>query len=264
MSKRFTESEIWNEDWFIELSKEYKLFWFYLKDKCNHAGIWKPNKKDFEFKNDCKIDLNEVLKIYNQEKQRIQILKNGHWFIIDFFAFQYGNKLNINSNMHKSIYAIYLKENIDLTSIRGLREVNDTLKDKDMDKDKDKDKDKEEIRLVNDSEKVKVVVTINFDSIFKDAVTTYPGTKRGVETEFTDFKKKHKDHEKAIQYLLPAIFYEIDWRIKAEKFNAGKKDKDKIHIPSWKNFKTWLSQRCWEQVLPEIPETKEIKQKFFE
>ena len=112
-----------------------------------------------------------------------------------------------------------------------------------------KDKDNEEIILVNE-----------FDS----ARRIYPGTKRGLETEFEDFKKKHKDYKKVIDLLTNAIQYEIDWRIRAEKYNATKKDKEKIHIPSWKNFKTWLSQRCWEQVLIDILEEKKQERKYFE
>jgi len=40
MAKRFTASEKWEDLWFSELSNKYKLFWIYLLDKCDNAGVW--------------------------------------------------------------------------------------------------------------------------------------------------------------------------------------------------------------------------------
>jgi len=39
MAKRFTDTEKWNEDWFLEIINPHKLFWIYICDNCNHAGI---------------------------------------------------------------------------------------------------------------------------------------------------------------------------------------------------------------------------------
>jgi hypothetical protein len=136
MSKRFTETDIWNEDWFIEMPKEYKLFYFYLKDQCNHAGIWRPNLRIFEAINEVKIDLKKALQFYNEEKERIKILETGHWFLIDFFVFQYGATFNKANRVHQSIESIYNKEDIELTSIRGLKDLKDRVKEKDKEKDK--------------------------------------------------------------------------------------------------------------------------------
>ena len=43
MAKRFHDTEIWKEDWFLSLPLNYREFWFYILDSCDHAGIWKPN-----------------------------------------------------------------------------------------------------------------------------------------------------------------------------------------------------------------------------
>lgn len=134
--KRFTETTIWDEDWFLNMPKEYMMFWFYLKDKCNHAGIWRPNLRLFEAIVGVKIDLKKAIEYFNFEKDRIQILKSGHWYILDFFSFQYGDTFNPANRVHKSIQDIYIQEDIILTSIRGLKEVKEGGKDKDKDKDK--------------------------------------------------------------------------------------------------------------------------------
>jgi len=140
MSKRFTETEIWEEDWFIEMPKEYKLFYFFLKDQCNHAGIWRPNLRIFEAINEVKIDLKKAAEYFNKDKERVQILASGHWYLLDFFVFQYGRIFNCSNRVHESIQNIYNKEDIKLTSIRGLLDHKDRVKDKDKDKDIDKDK----------------------------------------------------------------------------------------------------------------------------
>ena len=43
MAKRFTSTEIWNEDWFLDMPAEYKLFWYYMLCECDHAGLFKVN-----------------------------------------------------------------------------------------------------------------------------------------------------------------------------------------------------------------------------
>lgn len=139
MAKRFTQTDIWDEDWYLDLPKEYKLFWFYLKDQCNHAGIWKPNIILFNAMIGCKINLNKALVFFNNGKERISVLNSGHWFINDFFVFQYGGIFNPQNRVHKSIECIYNQEGVILTSIRGLKEVKDEDKVEDKDRVKDKD-----------------------------------------------------------------------------------------------------------------------------
>ena len=165
MSKRFTETSIWDEDWFLEMPKEYKIFWFYLKDKCNHAGIWKPNLILFESTVKCKIDLNKAIEIFNKNKCRCQILNSGHWFILDFFVFQYGSTFNSLNRVHKSIQDIYNQEDIILTSIRGLKDLKDGVKDK------DKDKDITTINKKTPEEKKKILTKRYLE--FKKEVETY-------------------------------------------------------------------------------------------
>jgi hypothetical protein len=40
MAKRYTDSEKWKKDFIKTLPAEYKLFWLYLLDECDNAGIW--------------------------------------------------------------------------------------------------------------------------------------------------------------------------------------------------------------------------------
>ena len=90
---------------------------------------------------------------------------------------------------------------------------------------------KENPRKISDIEK----------DLFEQARKAYAGTKRGLDTELNEFRKKHDDWREVLAFLLPAIKAQIKWR---ETASAGE------FRPSWKHFKTWLSQRDWELETP--------------
>ena len=106
MAKRFTDTMKWNEDWYLDLNLTQKLFWIYICDNCDHAGIFKPNKRIFEILIGEIIDIDLFLDVVNQDKTRIEILGNGRWYLTGFIEFQYGAILNPNSQVHKSILKV--------------------------------------------------------------------------------------------------------------------------------------------------------------
>jgi hypothetical protein len=89
MAKRFTDSEKWNDPWFMEISPDMKLVWGYLTDNCNHAGIWKINNKLAGFQLGFPLDADSI-----PEKFKGRIFRLGDYFFIPkFLTFQYGPKL---------------------------------------------------------------------------------------------------------------------------------------------------------------------------
>lgn len=133
MAKRYTDTNIWLEDWFIDLPVEYKLFWYYILSSCDHAGLFKVNLKLFCSLNGVKVESSLALKYYNENKERIIVISDNLWFISDFFVFQYGTTLNRQNRVHDSIFEIYNKYGIKMTTIRGLKDLKDRVKDKDKD-----------------------------------------------------------------------------------------------------------------------------------
>jgi len=134
MAKRFTDSRKWNDPWFRKLPLQYKLFWYYLLDTCDHAGIYKV---DIEHANFCigkEVDLESILHLFNKNKERITVISEEEWFISGFINFQYG-ELHENSKTHISVIAILKSKGVYKGYTRGM----DTTKDKDKVKDKDKD-----------------------------------------------------------------------------------------------------------------------------
>ena len=84
---------------------------------------------------------------------------------------------------------------------------------------------------------------------FDQARKYYPGEKRGLDTEFDYLCKKWKDWRGIIPLLLPAI--------KAEEARRASLERANKFVPSWKHFKTWLFNRCWEMTVGKTTTPKE-------
>ena len=119
MAKRFTDTDIWEQDWFIDLPNKYKLFWNYLKDKCDNVGIWRPNKGIAQRIIGEPINFDEFLTFINIEKVRVILLPTGRWFLRDFFIFQYGDKFSPTSSVHKGALKTLLQNGIHPKEILG-------------------------------------------------------------------------------------------------------------------------------------------------
>lgn len=88
MAKRFTDTEKWEDEWFTDLSNDYKIIWFYLLDTCDNAGIWKKNVKKLNYLCNTNVSTDDLLKVFGK---RIHILTDDKWFIKKFCIVQYGH-----------------------------------------------------------------------------------------------------------------------------------------------------------------------------
>lgn len=132
MANRFTDSRKWDDPWFRKLPCKYKVFWQFILDKCNHAGVWKVDFESAEFHIGEKIDHIEVVSILNG---RI-VINNEKWFIPKFINFQYGvsvNDLNEGSRVHNSVIELLKKEGLYKGYVKAMQGVKDKNKDKDKD-----------------------------------------------------------------------------------------------------------------------------------
>ena len=132
MAKRFTDTEKWKKQFIKSLSTVHKLFFLYLLDDCDHAGIWHVEHD---------VAMLRIGEIYNPVEVKeclnnhiIEFDNGEKWFIPYFIEFQYG-VLNENVNAHKSVIDKLKKYNLFKQFMKGSY----TLMDKDMDKDKEKD-----------------------------------------------------------------------------------------------------------------------------
>jgi hypothetical protein len=103
-SKRLTDIGKWEKSWYRKLNPEYKCFWHYILDRCNHAGIWEVDFETAGYFIQAPIDPELTKSLF---KERYQEIKDGKkWFIPDFIPFQYGvqiAELNSNSPVHRGV-----------------------------------------------------------------------------------------------------------------------------------------------------------------
>lgn len=108
MSKRFTDTEKFNDRWYRNLSLLHKAVWEFLLAECNHAGILE--KFDIElmsFKIGEKVSLQD-LKSFGE---RIVFVTDEVIYIPKFIKFQYG-ELNPQNKVHASVLKELNKYNI--------------------------------------------------------------------------------------------------------------------------------------------------------
>ena len=100
------------------------------------------------------------------------------------------------------------------------------MEDENEDEIKSKDK-----KIKNDNNKM----------LFDEFRILYPGTKRGLDTEFDNFKKKTKDWHIVLPDLISHLKKQIDARDRTKKLYPDK------FLPEWKHLQTYVNQRSWEE-----------------
>jgi hypothetical protein len=144
MAKRFTDTEKWEDEWFTDLSNDYKVIWFYLLDTCDNAGIWKKNIKKLNYLCNTDISTDDLLKVFGK---RITILADEKWFINKFCVVQYGHDFLQSKN--KAVLSAIKKLLIEGVQIENIYSMNtlsigyqyptDTPKEQEQDKVNNKD-----------------------------------------------------------------------------------------------------------------------------
>jgi hypothetical protein len=95
MAKRFTDTDKWKDEWYTELTSDYKIIWQYLLDTCDNAGIYKRNIKLLNYYCNTNVSAEEILKVFNK---RVSQLADDKWLINKFCVYQYGNDFLESTN----------------------------------------------------------------------------------------------------------------------------------------------------------------------
>ena len=85
MAKRFIDTELFDDPWFMDLSVSGKLFWIYCITKCDHAGILELNKKLCQFQTGIK----SIETVIKELSNRLICVKEQYYFIPKYIEFQY-------------------------------------------------------------------------------------------------------------------------------------------------------------------------------
>lgn len=152
MGKRLTATEKWFDPWFASLEPRHKMFWLFLLDSVDMAGLWQANLRLAEFSIGVSLGTEEELLGVMGERV---VKLNGRWFVPKFITFQYG-ALTDTSPIHRKVSTMLRSVGIDPSSLRLIDEkypinrVSIPCKDKENKKEKTKDKKKEKEGLPDD------------------------------------------------------------------------------------------------------------------
>jgi len=218
--KRFTDVKKWVDPWFGELSPEHKLFWNYLCDTCDQAGVWNQSKKmtrgilclpDFDF--------DKALEAYGD---RIKVLPGGEWWLVKFVEFQNPRGLQEGSNYHAPVFKSAEKYGLNFQHLLKGSSTHDKPMTKGPSRDQDKDKDKD--KALAD---------------FKIFYEAYP--KKVAKGAALKAWLKQKPPLQAVLTSLSAQMKAATWPTEAQYV---------------KHPATWLNSLCWEDEVYNVPVTR--------
>ena len=203
MAKRFIDTGLFNDSWFMNLSVNNKLFFIYLITNCDHAGIIDLNLRLAEFQTGIKDLANSYETIMEQFNGRLIRIRENYHFIPKFVKYQYPNGLNENVKAQLSVMNRLNEFSIDYESVmqqlgNSLITVQDIDIDKEKDIDKDKDKKSEKLKKFTINRKSQVVIDYLSDKselfviAFDEFWDMRNRIKKPIETERT-FNKIVKD-----------------------------------------------------------------------
>ena len=151
MAKRLSGTDIWNKDWYLELTDKQKLLVKFLFDNCDCAGIYEISKKML------RVCFNEeITKEDFKAIKQVSFINENTIFIEDFIKFQYKidiSELNSKFTVHKGIITRLNKYGIFETLSKGLVNPYVRVQDKDKDKDITLNKQIDTLNNINNNEK---------------------------------------------------------------------------------------------------------------
>ena len=109
MSKRFTETEKWEDSWFAYLIPTTKLFWIFLLDKVDDAGVWKKDQRRLNFETGMEIEIQAFIEDLGD---RVIDLED-RILIPGFVQFQQGRPLTEKVRFHQRILKLLDKHGLE-------------------------------------------------------------------------------------------------------------------------------------------------------
>ncbi len=105
MAKRFIDTGLFDDEWFMNLSQEAKLLWIYFITRCNHAGILKLNLNLCHFQT----GINDLITVIKELGNRIVTVSEHLYFIPKFIEYQYPGFPNSKVRQQQSAVDILIK-----------------------------------------------------------------------------------------------------------------------------------------------------------
>lgn len=109
--------------------------------------------------------------------------------------------------------------------------------------------------ITSSNEDINIIKTVKsqnslLEEQFEVFRKNYPGRKRGHNTEFEAFKRKHKNWTEIVPLLMPALQRLIEYNNAMQQSGQW--------TPNYANLSTWLYQARWEEELPTVHPTNNL------
>lgn len=115
MGTRLTDTDKWDDPWYMELPGAYKLAWDYLCDNCDFGGVIDLNKPLAAFRIKMDIDWDEF--IDEAARGRVIRLQSGKLWLKGFVAFQCKTwTLNLKNKAHLGAFRLLQRSGADWSS----------------------------------------------------------------------------------------------------------------------------------------------------
>ena len=134
MAKRFTDTDLWDKEWFMSLSCKHKCLVRFIFDKCDQAGVWSANWALASAYIGDRVTHDDLSALSG----RIEQIGANKYFIPDFIEFQYG-QLTESCRPHKKIISLLQKHGLYERVLKGYPKGIDTLEEKDTYKEEEKE-----------------------------------------------------------------------------------------------------------------------------
>jgi hypothetical protein len=159
MAKRFIDTAIFDDSWYMDLSKDGKILWLYFITKCDHAGMLTLNIKL------CKVQtgINDIPTVIKELGNRLITVSQLLFFIPKFIEFQYPNFPN--SNVKQQASAIEILSKYQLFNKETLTVTKQLPNSYDNDNDNDNDNDIVNVN-VNENEEQQKKLNFSFEDFW--------------------------------------------------------------------------------------------------
>lgn len=129
MAKRFIDTRMFEDEWFSDLSKDGKMFFIYYITTCDHAGMFKLNKKLCRFQT----DIESTERVIEEFGNCLVRVKEDLYFMPKYILFQYPNFPK--STVVQQVSAVKLLKSYPRVweeFVKGYLTVNEELIDSDL------------------------------------------------------------------------------------------------------------------------------------
>jgi hypothetical protein len=111
VAKRFRNTEIWDEEWYMMLPCHLRNLCDFVRDKCDISGVWSPNWviTNAYIRHSSLITEADLLSIDNGKQFRK--LPNGKIFCLGFIDFQYVT-LSLESRVHIKVLEVAMNNGV--------------------------------------------------------------------------------------------------------------------------------------------------------